>query len=189
MNFELAQESNKLTNHKYQTEPHMKKLCRQAVSEGSVLLKNDGTLPLKKQKFALFGRCQINTFFVGYGSGGDVIPPYQVSILEGLLNQKANINQELMNEYFSWTQKNIPDEGTWGNWPLCFDEMDVPLKLIKKAASDTDIAVMIIGRSAGEDRDIKLEKGSWYLNDKEKNLIKKLRNILKNYALLLIADQ
>ena len=185
MNFELAQESNKLTTHKYQTEPHMKKLCRQAVSEGSVLLKNDGTLPLKKQKFALFGRCQINTFFVGYGSGGDVIPPYQVSILEGLLNQKANINQELMNEYFSWTQKNIPDEGTWGNWPLCFDEMDVPLKLIKKAASDTDIAVMIIGRSAGEDRDIKLEKGSWYLNDKEKNLIKKLRKYFKKLCIVI----
>ena len=42
MNFELAQESNKLTTQKYQTEPHMKKLCRQAVSEGSVLLKMMG---------------------------------------------------------------------------------------------------------------------------------------------------
>ena len=42
-------------------------LCRKATAEGCVLLKNDGTLPLGNQQFALFGRCQINTFYVGYG--------------------------------------------------------------------------------------------------------------------------
>ena len=131
MTFDLAQERNRLITQKHQTEPEMKKLCRQAISEGSVLLKNDGTLPLKKQKFALFGRCQINTFFVGYGSGGDVIPPYQISILDGLLYQKANLNQEVMKEYLTWTKTNIPDEGSWGNWSLCFEEMDVSLKLLK----------------------------------------------------------
>ena len=51
----------------------IKALCRQAVAEGCVLLKNDGTLPLDGKRFALFGRCQCNTFYVGYGSGGDVV--------------------------------------------------------------------------------------------------------------------
>lgn len=62
----------------------IKVLCRQAVAEGCVLLKNDGTLPLDGKRFALFGRCQCNTFYVGYGSGGDVKPPYRVSVLDGL---------------------------------------------------------------------------------------------------------
>ena len=63
----------------------MPKLARKSAAEGMVLLKNDGVLPLKfKEKIAVFGRCQIDTFYVGYGSGGDVHPPYQISILDGL---------------------------------------------------------------------------------------------------------
>ena len=51
--------------------PGIPELARQAAGEGCVLLKNDGVLPLQKaQKISVFGRCQVNTFLVGYGSGG-----------------------------------------------------------------------------------------------------------------------
>ena len=62
-------------------------MARQAGAEGCVLLKNDGTLPLKSgESIAVFGRCQLDWFYVGYGSGGDVNPPYRVNLMEGLEN-------------------------------------------------------------------------------------------------------
>ena len=81
MEFELAQKSVKVKNKDYYSNNKMKELCRRLVSEGIVLLKNNDVLPLLNKKFALFGRCQINSFYVGYGSGGDVNFPYRVSIL------------------------------------------------------------------------------------------------------------
>lgn len=77
----------------------IKALCRAATGEGCVLLKNNGVLPLADKKIALFGRCQINTFYVGYGSGGDVKPPYRISILEGLKNGGANLDNKVAEVY------------------------------------------------------------------------------------------
>ena len=52
-----------------------------------MLLKNDGTLPLKKdEETAVFGRCQLDWFYVGYGSGGDVHPAWRVNLMQGLKN-------------------------------------------------------------------------------------------------------
>lgn len=175
MQFELAQETNVVAKEKIATAIKMKDLCRKAIAEGCVLLKNDGILPIGNKKISLFGRCQINTFYVGYGSGGDVKPPYQVSILEGLINCKANLNNDLIEKYLSWTKNNIPDEGTWGNWPLCFKEMELNEEIVKDTSLNSDLAVVIIGRSAGEDRDIKPIEGSWYLNKEEKEMLYNVR--------------
>lgn len=90
-----------------------------------MLLKNNGVLPLADKKFALFGRCQINTFYVGYGSGGDVKPPYRVSILEGLQNGRANLDKRVVETYKDWTKKNVPNDGYWGRWPMYYEEMPV----------------------------------------------------------------
>ena len=90
-----------------------------------MLLKNNGVLPLADKKFALFGRCQINTFYVGYGSGGDVKPPYNVSILEGLQNGRANLDKRVVETYKDWTKKNVPNDGYWGRWPMYYEEMPV----------------------------------------------------------------
>ena len=65
--------------------PEMPALCRAAAAEGAVLLKNDGALPIRAgETVALFGRCASDYFYVGYGSGGDVVKPYAVSLTEGL---------------------------------------------------------------------------------------------------------
>ena len=59
-------------------------LIRQGAAESCVLLKNDGVLPLRKdQPVAVFGRCQLDWFYVGYGSGGDVHAPYYVNLVDG----------------------------------------------------------------------------------------------------------
>ena len=185
MEFELAQDMNKVITDKIESTQKMNDLCRNVITEGCVLLKNDGVLPLKNKRISLFGRCQINTFFVGYGSGGDVKPLYQTSILEGLVNAGANINLDLANEYLSWTKCNIPDEGSWGNWPLCFEEMEISLDTIKKARSNSNVAVVIIGRSAGEDRDIKPQRGSWYLTIEELELLRNVREVFEEVCVVI----
>ena len=185
MEFELAQESVKASNELIESSESIKQLCKQIVSEGVVLLENDGLLPLNNKKIALFGRCQINSFYAGYGSGGDVKAGHKVSILEGLMNIGCDVNQKLANEYINWTKNNVPDEGTWGCWPLCFEEMPIEEEFIKTISTESEAAVVVIGRSAGEDRDIKVEKGSWYLNDNEVQLLTLVKKYFSKICVLI----
>lgn len=163
----------------------IRELCRKVTAEGCVLLNNDGTLPLGNQQFALFGRCQINTFYVGYGSGGDVKPPYKVSILEGLRAGGANLDIQVVETYEHWTKNHIPDEGYWGHWPMCYKEMPVKDEFIASAAKRNTTAVVVIGRAAGEDRENKIEKGSWFLTDTEDNLLALTRKYFKKVCVMI----
>lgn len=163
----------------------IRELCRKVTAEGCVLLKNDGTLPLGNQQFALFGRCQINTFYVGYGSGGDVKPPYKVSILEGLRAGGANLDIQVVETYEHWMKNHIPDEGYWGHWPMCYKEMPVKDEFIASAAKRNTTAVVVIGRAAGEDRENKIEKGSWFLTDTEDNLLALTRKYFKKVCVMI----
>ena len=108
--------------------PGIKELARKSAAEGCVLLKNNGVLPLKEnQTVAVFGRCQADTFYVGYGSGGDVHPPRKVSVLDGLREcESIRIEEELASVYETWCHKkeNIADPGKeWGKWPYFYPEM------------------------------------------------------------------
>ncbi|MEF1227632.1 hypothetical protein QTO02_08860, partial [Vibrio fortis] len=70
-------------------------ISRQAATEGIVLLKNDqAVLPVKQgDNLAIFGRCQLDTYRSGTGSGGAVNVRYSIPIIEGLLeNEKVHIN-------------------------------------------------------------------------------------------------
>lgn len=163
----------------------IRELCRKVTAEGCVLLKNDGTLPLCNRQFALFGRCQINTFYVGYGSGGDVKPPYKVSILEGLRAGGANLDSQVAQIYEHWTKNHIPDEGYWGHWPMSYKEMPVKDEFIASAAKRNTTAVVVIGRAAGEDRENRIEKGSWYLTDTEENLLALTRKYFKKVCVII----
>ena len=77
---QLSQALNKTVLGEPYFHGEMSAVCRQAAAEGIVLLKNSGVLPLQKEeKTAFFGRVQRDWFYVGYGSGGDVNPPYRIS--------------------------------------------------------------------------------------------------------------
>lgn len=183
--FELAQESVKTKNNNdYISNDKMQSLCRLAVAEGCVLLKNNNVLPIKDEKVALFGRCQINGFHAGYGSGGDVNAPYRVSILEGLINAKCNLDLKLVDKYQKWCKRNVPNDGFWGHWPLCYKEMTIKEETIIECSKRCDVALVVIARSAGEDRDIKLEEGSWYLNKKEERLLSLVRKHFKKVCVI-----
>lgn len=162
-------------------------LIRAAAAEGAVLLKNNGVLPFKKEDtVSVFGRAQIETFFVGYGSGGDVKAPYKINCLEGMKNcDSLTVNAELAAIYEEWCKKNPADEGVWGRWPRYFPEMPVDEKTVTAAAEQGDSAVVIIGRSSGEDRENALEQGSYYLTDEEKELLTRVTRLFARVAVVL----
>lgn len=165
----------------------MPELLREIAAEGAVLLKNNGVLPFKpNEKIAVFGRTQIETFFVGYGSGGDVNEPYKVNYLDGLLNcEGLKIDRCLAEHYRNWCSANPVDEGFWGRWPRYFPEMPLDASEIEAAAKRNDKAVVFIGRSSGEDRENTAEKGSFYLTDEEMALIKNVTEFFDDVVVVL----
>lgn len=148
-------------------------LCRRSAAEGVVLLRNKGNvLPLAPHdEVAVFGRVQCDWFAVGYGSGGDVKAPYEVSLLEALREAGVLVSGELAEAYEAWSAANPPDEGYWGNWPRHFDEMPLDPGLVSRAANTATTALVVVGRAAGEDRENVLEKGSYYLTDAERAML------------------
>lgn len=156
------------------TVPEIVPVSRKAAADGIVLLKNDGVLPLDSSKeVAVFGRCALDYFCVGYGSGGDIRFPYKVNLMQGLANADVKYNEGLAKIYEEWTSKkyNKADEGYWGNWPTNFDEMPLSEMLVENVAAESETAIIVIGRAAGEDRESKLAPGSYYLTTKERKMI------------------
>jgi len=156
--------------------PGMQELARKSAAEGCVLLKNNGVLPLKKDKaVSVFGRCQVDTFYVGYGSGGNVHPPKKVSFLEGLRScEGISLNETVSKVYEDWCHRkeNIADPGSeWGKWPYYYPEMPLEEALVEKAAKESEIALVFIGRAAGEERENFLGEGSYYLTEEEKRML------------------
>ena len=151
----------------------MQSTLRRVAAEGAVLLENNGILPLAEgTKVSLFGRVQHNWFYTGYGSGGDVNRPYAVNLIEGIRNcDKLILNETLAHKYEKWCSENIINDSVWGMWPRYYPEMPVDDITVASASKETDCAVVVIGRSSGEDRENVLEKGSYYITDDEKKLL------------------
>ncbi len=170
--------------------PGIRELARKSAAEGCVLLKNNGVLPLKKNKqVSVFGRCQVDTFYVGYGSGGNVHPPEKVSVLEGLRAcEDICVNEEVASVYEEWCHKkeNLADPGKeWGKWPYFYPEMELSEEFVSNAAKKTETAIIIIGRAAGEERENFLGEGSYYLTAEEKRMISLVTASFEDVVLLL----
>jgi len=184
----LMQEENTAEGTQYLT-PGMPELLREMAGESIVLLKNEGNvLPLNPaEPVSVFGRCQKDWFYVGYGSGGDVHPPYRVNLMEGLENAGVNYDRELAETYQTWCTHpdNLPDHGWWGHWPYFYEEMPLDEKTVQQAAKKSEVALIVIGRAAGEDRENTLTEGSYYLTKQEKAMLKLVSQYYKKTALLL----
>ncbi len=165
--------------------PEMPGLLRSAAARGAVLLKNDGTLPLKPMcRVALFGRCQVNGFFTGYGSGGDVNVPYTVSILEGLRREPlVKLNSRLAKQYEDFCEKNPPRDGVWALWPRSFPEMPLTPELLQEVQAEQ--AVVVLGRSSGEDRENIRKPGAYYLTKEEEQMLRLVTEKFPRAVLLL----
>ena len=169
----LMQEESSADGERFVT-PGMSELVRQAGSESCVLLKNDGALPLEPgETIALFGRCQRDWFYVGYGSGGDVHAPYYIDLVTGLERAGAKLDAPLKELYRDWcsAEENEADHGWWGHWPYNYPEMPLSDETVAEAAARAGTALVVIGRAAGEDRENTLTEGSYYLTRLERDML------------------
>ena len=175
-----------------QREREHKALARRAAAEGIVLLKNDGVLPLQPGKIALYGPGSRMTVKGGSGSG-DVHERHSVTIEEGLRNAGFTFPTTLWMDRFS--DKYKADVEAWradverkikGYGPIrtmkMFDvihESPMPYPactpvLADELTDETDTAVYVLSRQAGEGKDRRAEKGDYLLSDVENQSLKTL---------------
>lgn len=170
-------------------------IIRESAAQGIVLLRNnDNVLPFdSSDKVSLFGRCNINYYKCGTGSGGSVHTLYSINMPQGfeILKNEGfavpEINGELVKVYEDWIKDHPYDSGNgeWASEPWCQEEMVVSDSLVKSCADKTNKAVYVIGRTAGEDQDNNRDKGSFYITDTERSNIALICRYFKNVVLIL----
>jgi beta-glucosidase len=171
-------------NYKYTNSPDLKahaEVTRQAAADGMVLLKNDqNALPIPSgvRNIAAFGNTSYDFISGGTGSG-DVNEAYTVSLTEGLTNGGYTPNVELTNTYTGYMKEARVKQGKPKNPFAAFlggkepvTEMAVTTELAKTMAEKSDIALITIGRNAGEGADRKNTEGDFQLTSTEKEMIK-----------------
>jgi beta-glucosidase len=167
------------TRYKYSDAPDLAghaKVAREAATQGMVLLKNDDhALPiLPAKRVAVFGNTSYDIIAGGTGSG-DVNKAYTISLMQGLANAGFKLQETLSKNYGTYLadmKLKQPKPKNFFDHPAPIPEMDVK-GIVADEANGADVALITIGRNAGEGADRKLE-GDYYLNDAEKGLIKEV---------------
>ncbi|OPJ65275.1 glycoside hydrolase family 3 C-terminal domain-containing protein [Clostridium oryzae] len=165
-------------------------ISRKVAAEGAVLLKNEGqNLPIKEgESVAVFGRTQIDYYRSGTGSGGSVNVEYTTNLLNGLRNKKKiTINEELAAEYEEWIKHNPFDNGGggWAAEPWHQKEMPLADEVVLAARSKSSKAIIVIGRTAGEDKDNADAPGSYQLTEDEKEMLRIVSKYFENIIVVL----
>ena len=164
-------------------------LARRTAAEGCVLLRNDGpVLPFREgAKVAVFGRSQFNYYKSGTGSGGLVNTGHVPSITEGLeLSGTVTVDAALKAEYEAWIVDHPFDVGQgWANEPWYQEEMPLTEETVSAAAGRNDAAVVILGRTAGEDKDSSAVEGSYLLAQAERDMLKAVCGKFEKVAVVL----
>ncbi|MBQ6797311.1 MAG: glycoside hydrolase family 3 protein [Clostridia bacterium] len=149
--------------------------AREVAAEGCVLLRNENSaLPLLKgTRTAVFGRTQMNYYKSGLGSGGLVNTRYVTGIYEAMQSSGDYIlDMEIRSIYENWSTSHAFEIGDgWATHPWYQEEMPLDEDTVRAASERNDAAVVIIGRTAGEDRDNMKEAGSWFLTQDEENML------------------
>lgn len=186
-----------------QREKEHRALARRAAAAGIVLLKNDGVLPMQPGKIALYGPGSRMTVKGGAGSG-DVHERYSVSIEQGLQNAGFTFPNTLWMDRFEAKYK--ADVAKWkagveesirGYGPIRtmqmfikIGEQPMPYPTCAPIQGDeltdeTDTAIYVLSRQAGEGYDRRVEKGDYLFSDVEKESLKKLSAHYKKLILVL----
>lgn len=172
-----------LNMEKYRT------LARQVAAESCVLLKNDDqTLPIRKgSRVSVFGRIALHYYKSGTGSGGLVNVKHVIGILDALKDSKdILLNEKLMAIYDAWVKDHPFDKGAgWGQEPWSQEEMPLTEEIVAEAAEESEMAIIVIGRTAGEDQDTKTVPGSYLLTATEEEMLEKVCRIFNKVAVLL----
>lgn len=161
-----------------------------AAAEGAVLLRNDrGMLPLDAQQpVSLFGRTQIDYYRSGTGSGGAVNVVSRTTLLQAMRARSGGkLNEQLAALYESWTQQNPFDNGGggWAAEPWYQQEMPLSDEQIRQARAVSTQAVIVLGRTAGEDQDNADVEGGYRLTADEMMLLHQVCREFDDVAVVL----
>ena len=157
--------------YKYSNKPAAEEhaqLVRKAGAEGMVLLKNNGVLPLKgDEKIGLWGVTSYDFIAGGTGSG-NVNKKYIRNVQEGLEGNGVAVDPapgSWYRKYIAYTEETMNNNSPntlWGKPVL--PEVEVSKAFVTKVEANTDVAVLTIGRNAGEGGDRKDGQGDFRLN-------------------------
>lgn len=188
----------KYRNYQYTNKPDLKAhaaVTRQSANEGMVLLKNSGgTLPIKDmKKVSVFGITSYDFIAGGTGSG-DVNKAYTIDLMTGLNATGLEVNEKLAKVYQSYKdyQNNLSAAVTRRGWfwgKALLPELDLSREVINSQAEESEMAIITIGRQAGEGSDRK-EADDFNLTTVEQNLISNVCNAfhLKNKKVVVILN-
>ena len=181
-----------LTKASFSGEPNQREkdnltVAYQAACEAIVLLKNDGTLPLKNKKVALYGPGASMTIKGGTGSG-EVNERHSVTILEGLEDRGFQIASKAWIEsynacfakaradYLIEKKKRINILKPNSIMMMMLDDFRFPtgpvLTEADVASAGTDTCIYVLSRQAGEGGDRRMEPGDFLLTSEEKEAIR-----------------
>lgn len=140
-------------------------IARTAAADGMILLQNNSSslpIPASGKKVAAFGITSYDFISGGTGSG-DVNEEYTVSLVQGLANAGYQLDESVSSSYQAYVtaekvkqpKKNFFEE--FFNPTPRIPEMVIDKNLVAAKAASNDIALITIGRNAGEGSDRKVE--------------------------------
>jgi beta-glucosidase len=149
-------------------------LARRVAGEGMVLLENEGgALPLPATgTVALFGNAAYDPWVGGTGSG-DVNEAYVVGVDQGLATLGLTIEPDLRDDYRAYIERakaERPPSPIVFLPPPPIAEFEVSAERIATLAGSADVAVIVVGRNAGEFRD-REEEADFLLTEGERSMI------------------
>lgn len=171
------------------SKPHWD-LAGQIAAEGTVLLKNDGTLPLTQgAKICLFG-LGAGDFLFGGGGSGRVFTEKNITLAEGLeaaadrgeigfFKPLVDFYTAEVNKVFDAAHKEYTNDMDYMVWRRC-TQLELPVlpeDLYQQAKAFGDTAIFCLSRYSSEGDtggDRKGTKGDFYLWDEEKERLDRL---------------
>ena len=163
-------------NYRYSNHPDLQahaQVARQAAEESIVLLRNEkNTLPLKgNEKVALYGICSVDFFGCGTGSG-HVNMAHVANLQEAMTAAGFTIDENLA-EYYRHCYALEKDKEQMEGKNIDKrhrPEPEVSVQAIERQAQANDVAIIVLGRIAGEGAD-RVFHDDFELTDIERELI------------------
>lgn len=173
--------------------------AREFAARGMVLLKNDGSLPIRAEKVALYGTGARHTLHAGIGAAGTICR-HVSSIEEGLTNAAINVTTKAYLDRYDDFMKTVEEahykelwqrahgvliQGVIAMYRDPFKMPDQPEITDADMPTDTDTAIYVVSRTSGEDADRDPGEGDYLLSKSERKSIETLASHFKHFIILL----
>jgi beta-glucosidase len=168
-------------NYAFSNKPDLKAhaaITRNSSTEGMVLLKNTGVLPIRNLKqVALFGVNSYDFLSGGLGSGA-VNVPYVVDMVQGLKNcgvSTTPLLTDIYQNYVRYAKAKLKADKNPMMWFLDqgqpkLDEIDISERCVQHEIGQADAAIITLARQAGEGIDRQIE-GEFNITPAERDMI------------------